>query len=73
MRYVHYKAVVERKFKKSLKEIMFETCVVESLTAKEGARKLGVAKEVFMSWRQHYRLERKQLLFEAAISEMRKI
>lgn len=73
MRYVQYKGVVEREFDKPLKQIMYEICVVEQLTAAEGARKLGVVREIFVAWRRYYRLEPKQRLFDAAVKELETI
>lgn len=73
VRYIQYKGVVERKFDKPLKQIMFETCVAEQKTAAEGARKLGVVKEIFIAWRRYYRLEPKQLLFDEAARELETI
>ncbi|WP_088006203.1 hypothetical protein [Indiicoccus explosivorum] len=73
MRYAQYKGVVEREFNKPLRQVMYETCVVEQLTASEGAKKLGVVKEIFITWRRHYRFEQKQRLFDAAVKELETI
>lgn len=70
MRYMQYKGVVEREYKKSLRKIMYEICVVEGLNASLGARKLGVAKEIFVFWRNFYRLDKNQQLFDQAVDEM---
>ncbi|AQQ53969.1 hypothetical protein [Planococcus lenghuensis] len=73
MRYVQYKGVVERNFDKPLKQIMYETCVIEQKNAVEGAKKLGVVKEIFIAWRRYYRLEPKQQLFDRAVKELETI
>ncbi|MDN7244464.1 hypothetical protein [Planococcus shenhongbingii] len=73
MRYLQYKGVIEREYKKSLKKIMFDLCVNEGLTASQGAKKLGVAKEIFVYWQHHYRYERKQLLFDQTVNELDKL
>ncbi|MGI2327483.1 hypothetical protein [Planococcus sp. YIM B11945] len=70
MRYLQYKGLLERENKKSLKKIMYEICVVEGLNATRGAKKLGIAKEIFMYWRQYYRFEKRQLLFDQTIEEI---
>lgn len=73
MRYLQYKGVIEREYKKSLKKIMYELCVEQGLSASQGAKKLGVAKELFVYWRHHYRYERKQLLFDQTVKEVDKL
>ncbi|MGH2317206.1 hypothetical protein ACRC6Q_05520 [Planococcus sp. SE5232] len=70
MRYMQYKGVVEREYKKSLRKIMYEICVVEGLNASLGAKKLGVAKEIFVFWRSFYRLDKNQQLFDQAVDNM---
>ncbi|TWT07237.1 hypothetical protein FQV26_05340 [Planococcus sp. CPCC 101016] len=70
MRYMQYKGVVEREYKKSLRKIMYEICVVEGLNASLGAKKLGVAKEVFVFWRNFYRLDKNQQLFDQAVNNL---
>jgi hypothetical protein len=70
MRYLQYKGLLERENKKSLKKIMHEICVVEGLNATQGAKKLGIAKEIFMYWRRYYRFEKRQLLFDQTIEEL---
>lgn len=73
MRYLQYKGVIEREYKKSLKKIMYELCVEQGLSASQGAKKLGVAKELFVYWRHHYRYERKQLLFDQTVKDLEKL
>lgn len=73
MRYLQYKGVIEREYKKSLKKIMYELCVEQELSASQGAKKLGVAKELFVYWRHHYRYERKQLLFDKTLKDMEEL
>lgn len=70
MRYMQYKGVVEREYKKSLRKIMYEICVVEGLNASLGAKKLGVAKEIFVFWRSFYRLDKNQQLFDQAVDSL---
>ncbi|TWT04905.1 hypothetical protein [Planomicrobium sp. CPCC 101079] len=72
MRYLQYKGLLERENKKSLKKIMYETCVTEGLNASLGAKKLGIAKEVFVYWRKHYRLEQRQILFDQTVEDIKK-
>lgn len=70
MRYLQYKGLVEREYKKSLKKVMHEICVEQGLNASEGAKKLGLAKEVFVYWRHYYRFEKRQLLFDQTIEDL---
>lgn len=70
MRYMQYKGVVEREYKKSLRKIMYEICVVEGLNASLGAKKLGVAKEIFIFWRHFYRLDKNQQVFDQAVDNL---
>lgn len=67
---MQYKGVVEREYKKSLRKIMYEICVVEGLNASRGAKKLGVAKEIFVFWRNFYRLDKNQQLFDQAVDNL---
>lgn len=71
MRYWQYKGVVEREYKKSLRKVMHELCVEEGLNAVEGAKRLGLAKEIFMYWRNYYRLEKKQILFDETVKDLK--
>ncbi|MCJ1906961.1 hypothetical protein [Planococcus ruber] len=70
MRYLQYKGLVEREYKKSLRKVMHELCVEEGLTASEGAKKLGIAKEVFSYWQRYYRMEPRQVLFDQTIDSL---
>ncbi|TWT27932.1 hypothetical protein [Planomicrobium sp. CPCC 101110] len=70
MRYLQYKGLLERENKKSLRKIMYETCVIEGLDASSGAKKLGIAKEIFVYWRKHYRFERRQMLFDRTVENI---
>lgn len=70
MRYTQYKGVVEREYKKSLRKIMHELCVVDQLDAVEGALRLGVAKSIFEYWRNFYRFDDQQRLFDQKIQEL---
>lgn len=67
---MQYKGVVEREYKKSLRKIMHEICVVEGLNSSLGAKKLGVAKEIFVYWRSFYRLDRNQQVFDQTVSNL---
>jgi hypothetical protein len=73
MRYLQYKGLLERENKKSLKKIMYETCIVEGLNASLGAKKLGIAKEVFVYWRKYYRFEKRQLLFDQTVEDIKNL
>lgn len=73
MRYTQYKGVVEREYKKSLRKIMHELCVVEQLDAVEGALRLGVAKSIFEYWRNFYRFDDQQRLFDQKVQELDQI
>lgn len=70
MRYTQYKGVVEREYKKSLRKIMHELCIVEGLDAAAGADRLGVAKSIFEYWRNFYRFDDKQRLFDEKVKEL---
>lgn len=70
MRYLQYKGLIEREYKKSLKKIMYEICVVKGLNASDGAKSLGIAKEIFVYWRHHYRFEKRQLLFDQTVKDL---
>lgn len=70
MKYLQYKGVVEREYKMSLKKIMHELCVIENLNAVDAAKKLGIAKEIFVYWRRYFRLEERQLLFDQTINDL---
>ncbi len=70
MRYLQYKGLIEREYKKSLKRIMYDLCVEKELNASEGAKTLGIAKEIFVYWRHHYRFEKKQLLFDQTVKDL---
>ena len=70
MRYLQYKGVVEREYKMSLKKVMHQLCVSENLNAVEGAKKLGVAKKIYVYWRHYFRLEDRQMLFDRTAAEL---
>lgn len=73
MRYTQYKGVVEREYKKSLRKIMYELCVVEGLDSVNGALRLGVAKTIFEYWRNFYRYDDNQRLFDEKVRELDKM
>ncbi|WP_422123796.1 hypothetical protein DHX103_03005 [Planococcus sp. X10-3] len=70
MKYHQYKGVVEREYKMSLKKIMHQICIIEDMNAVEGAKKLGIAREVFVYWQRYFRLEKRQLLFDQTVQEL---
>lgn len=49
---------------------MYQLCVTENLNAVDGAKKLGIAKEIFVYWRQYFRLEKRQILFDQTLVEL---
>lgn len=73
MRYTQYKGVVEREYKKSLRKIMYELCVVEEMDSVNGALRLGVAKTIFEYWRNFYRYDNHQRLFDEKVQELDKM
>lgn len=73
MRYTQYKGVVEREYKKSLRKIMYELCVIEGLDSVNGALRLGVAKTIFEYWRYFYRYDDHQRLFDQKVQELDKM
>lgn len=50
-----YKAVVEKKFGKPLKDIMYEVCIERRLEKWDGAKLIGVPENIFVAWRTKYR------------------
>lgn len=70
MRYLQYKGLMEREHKKSLKKIMYELCVEQQLGASEGAKKLGIARELFVYWRHYYRFEPRQMQFDEMVEKL---
>lgn len=68
MKYIQYKRVIEREHKKSLKKVMYRICVEQQLNANEGAKKLRIAKELFVYWRHYYRFDKNQLLFDEIVN-----
>ncbi|AWO73143.1 MULTISPECIES: hypothetical protein [Bacillaceae] len=50
-----YQEIVEKKYGKPLKEIMYELCVIRDVVPWEGASELGVPKSTFLSWRNKFR------------------
>lgn len=73
MRYLQYKGVVEREYKMSLKKIMYQLCVVEGLNTEEGAKKLGIAKEIFAYWKHNCRFEKRQMLFDKTVEDLKNL
>ena len=50
-----YKEIVEKKFKKPLKEIMYEICIERGMEKWDGAKELGVPEDTFVRWRTNFR------------------
>lgn len=50
-----YKEIVEAKFQKPLKDVMYEICIERGLDKWDGAKKLGVPEDTFVRWRTNYR------------------
>ena len=50
-----YKEMVEQKFRKPLKEVMYEICIKRGLDKWDGAEELGVPQDTFVRWRTGYR------------------
>lgn len=61
-----YQDIVEKRFNKPLKDIMYDLCVIQDVIASEGANILGVPKNIFIYWRNELRFGRYQLLNDAA-------
>ncbi|BCG56770.1 hypothetical protein [Paenibacillus sp. URB8-2] len=51
-----YQEEVEKKYGKSLKDVMHEVIVERHMDQWEGSDKLGVPKETFIAWRSRFRL-----------------
>ena len=49
-----YKEMVEQKFQKPLKDIMYEICIKRGLDKWDGAKELGVPQNTFVRWRTDY-------------------
>ncbi|MEW9050957.1 MAG: hypothetical protein AB2392_07345 [Neobacillus sp.] len=50
-----YKTLIEKKFGKPLKDIMYEVCIEKGLEKWDGAELLGVPVETFAAWRSKFR------------------
>ncbi len=50
-----YQEIIEKKYQKSLKEVMYDLCIKQDLIPAEGARILEVPEETFKYWRNHFR------------------
>ncbi|MED1443215.1 hypothetical protein P4U24_15735 [Aeribacillus composti] len=66
-----YKEMVEKKYGKPLKDIMYELCVIRDVVPSEGASELGVPKNTFLSWRNQFRFGPLQRMADYA-EQMRK-
>ncbi|MEC0329115.1 hypothetical protein P4H42_05690 [Paenibacillus macerans] len=56
MKDVEYKELLEKKYGKTLKEIMHELIVDRYMDQWEGAKELGIPTELFVKWRTRFRL-----------------
>ena len=63
--------MVEKKYGKPLKDIMYELCVIRDVVPSEGASELGVPKNTFLSWRNQFRFGPLQRMADYA-EQMRK-
>lgn len=63
---VEYQKIVEKKFNKPLKDIMYGLCISKDVVASEGASILDVPKDVFITWRNRFRFGPLQLRADAA-------
>lgn len=61
-----YQDFVETNFKKPLREVMYELCVLKNVVPIEGAHILGVPKEIFIYWRNDFRFGPDQLRYDQA-------
>ncbi|WP_369435892.1 hypothetical protein [Lysinibacillus fusiformis] len=68
---MNYKTMVEEKFGKPLKEIMYDVCVGKGLEKWEGAKLLGVPVKTFTAWRLKFRFGPLQIQADRA-DKMRK-
>ena len=50
-----YKELVEKQFKKPLKEIMYDICINRRMEKWEGSKELGIPIKTFVYWRTKYR------------------
>ncbi|GLI04307.1 hypothetical protein YDYSG_03370 [Paenibacillus tyrfis] len=61
-----YKELIETKYGKSLKEVMYELCVERGLDPWEGSEELGVPKKTFVAWRTQFRFGPDQRRYDRA-------
>lgn len=61
-----YKAMVEKKFGKPLKEIMHEVCVEKGMEKWDGAELLDVPVKTFVAWRSRFRFGPMQIQADKA-------
>ncbi|NCU18346.1 hypothetical protein [Pallidibacillus pasinlerensis] len=66
MDHKEYQRMVEDKFGKDLKSIMYKLCVIDDVIASEGADILGVPKNTFIYWRNKFRFGPFQRKYDAA-------
>ncbi|MBE7901190.1 hypothetical protein [Paenibacillus polymyxa] len=62
-----YKELVEAKYGKSLKEVMYELCVDRRLDKWDGAKILDVPEKTFVAWRTQFRFGPDQLRYDQAV------
>ncbi|MDT8862866.1 hypothetical protein N0O92_22085 [Alkalihalobacillus sp. MEB130] len=61
-----YKEMMEEKYGKPLKDIMYELCVEKNMSKWEGSKELGVPEKTFLSWRTKFRFGPDQLRYDRA-------
>ena len=61
------KELVEQKFGKHLKDVMYDVCVIQQMDKWEGADYLGVPANTFVKWRTQYRFGPMQLKHDYAV------
>lgn len=64
-----YRRMVEDKFGRELREIMYDLCVVQNVVPIQGADILGVPKNTFNYWRNYYWFGPNQRLADQAIKQ----
>ncbi|WP_456276511.1 hypothetical protein [Bacillus sp. AK128] len=61
-----YQEIVEERYGKSLRDIMYEMCVLRNVSKWEGAQELGVPDKTFLKWRTKFRFGPDQLRYDEA-------
>jgi hypothetical protein len=61
-----YKELVEAKYERPLREVMYELCINRGMDPWEGSKVLGVPKETFVTWRTQFRFGPDQRRYDRA-------